>query len=544
MIFPKTCNPLLILIIFSACLTNSPIKCADFNADVLFDDSAIWDTVVNNSNITRAVTNVDALTTFTSIVKINNVVSDSFFLHTNPINDRTLDSMPVYNIWHSNNLNTDCFFTTYILYNEIYKQYFTKNSSNIGSYIRLNTNDVIDKLDSSVANLDVPPILELFQQAKVQERRLGLMFQVFKNYGHWSFDATLPLIYQERNFFFTDSEQAIIQQELSKITGSTSPSVNRDYFTKLAVSDRIGFSNLKFKAGHTMLSNDTVKLKAGLVSTLPISFAFKKGLVGSDFRKDINTPTMDLKQVYEWYTAINSTHDPVATADFKDFSTDFLQDWAHRLGAMLLNQSLGNEHHFTIGAFSDAKIAMNTNASCLFYGEFLYAVPKKELRFFNQIKNPADFTTAALTDDVNALPPGPAKEALAATKIEFLNVNSVSSMFPTAAWAKVAPRFAAQLSVGPFFEFGPCTINLGYNLWHRCQEHLSNVIPIESAMYPLDIPAATASAATQHKLFLIIDYSKITPWHVWSFAFCFDQTLGSTGIGKDFNLALELSVDF
>ena len=501
--------------------------------DTNFDDLAL-------PNITRSADDIAALTAFTSVIKINNIISESIYLKTNPINTRPLESLPNYIIYHSDQLNKNFFFNFYLLYNETPKQNFTKHSTNLGTYLNLNTEDFLEKIDAQELGLNVPQILDLFQTGKIQERRVGILCQFFKNYGNWSFDATTPLTYQESNFYFSDSERSIIQQEISKLTGTTSASVDQKFFEKLVVSDRIGFGNLKLKAGYCLISDSFLKFKAGFVCTLPTSFSFKKGLLGSDFRDPLDTPpALDLTQIYNW-----SQGSPTEKEMLADFSKDFAIKAIRRLGAVVLDQSLGNWHHPILGGFFDGKIIYNNSFSCLFAGEVLYSIPKNELRFFNQIKNPADFTTEALLAPVNQASTDPEKEAAAAVQMDFLDVNAVSSMFPTAANARIAPGVEFQFLIGPRFEAGAYLLHLGYNIWHVCHEKISNIKPIESALYPLNIADATLFSATQQKLFVRFDYSIITPRHIWMIAICADQTLGSSGIGKDFNCALELSIDF
>ena len=512
----------------------------------MFFNDELWADLVEDAlpNITRTANNVDAITAYTNVIKLNNVVSNSVYLKTNPINDRRLESLPIFNIYHSDKLNEDFLFNGYLLYNQTSEQLFTASNPNLGAYLLLSTDDLINKLDSEIVRIQLPPILELFQNAKVQERRLGLLFQLFKNYGRWSIEATLPLIYQERNFFFSDSEQSIINLEFSKVTGSTSSKINQDYFKQHAVSDQIGFGDVKIKAGCRLFSSEQLKLKIGTIVTIPSSFSLKKGLIGSDFRKTLAVPTIDLRQVYNWISEIkNDINVEQNSSDFTAFGTDFLLKALHRLDAIVLDQSLGNRHHFALGGFYDAKIILNANVACIATGELLYAIPKKELRFFNQRKNPADFTTAALYDEVNALS-GADQEALAKIKVDFLNTNAVTSMFPTAAWATVKPRANLQFSIGPQFEIGAYLLHFGYNYWHSCQEQIGTISLIDPALYPLNITDAVSPAATQHKIFVHFDYSKITPQHIWKIAICGDQTINATGIGKDFNFALELSVDF
>ena len=109
--------------------------------DTNFDDNAL-------PNITRSADDIAALTAFTSVIKINNIISESIYFKTNPLNTRSLDSLPNYIIYHSDQLNKNFFFNFYLLYNETFKQNFTKHSTNIGTYLNLSTEDFLEKIDS------------------------------------------------------------------------------------------------------------------------------------------------------------------------------------------------------------------------------------------------------------------------------------------------------------------------------------------------------------------------------------------------------------
>jgi len=519
----------------------------DDSGDIFFDDN-MWDNLDENAtpNVTRTADDLAALQVFTQLFPLNNLISGNIYLETNAINTRQLTSLPNYMMYHSDKLNEDFIFNTYLLYNETFKQNFTKTSTLLGSYLNLDTATLLEKLASNVFDVSKVPlgilnIIELAQNCKIQQRRVGSMFQFFKNHGPWSFEATVPLVYQENNFYFSDSEQSLLRIEISKLAGTTSAKSEKVDFEKYAVSDRIGFGDLKFRAGYRLISNDYVKLKAGFDTTIPTSFAFAKGLLGSNFRKNLTLPTIDLTAVYN----LNPIDpDPTQAAELFELGKNLLTSFDQWLGAIVLNQSLGDFHHPTIGAFLDTKLIYNSNVACLVMGEFLYSIPKNELRFFNQIKNPADFTYAAIWAPVNAASTLPEKEAAAAVQMNFLDVNTVSFLFPTAANAHVSPGIQVQFCVAPQFEFGPYLLQIGYNFWHQTQEKIKNAVPIEPALYPLNIADCLSPAATQNKVFGRFNYNYVTPRHLWCIAVCLDQTLGSTGIGKDFNAALELSVDF
>lgn len=519
-----------------------PIIADDFDdsGDVFFD--SVWDDFDDNAkpDITRSLTSVATLEFCTQIIKLNNVVKNNIYLKTNPINDRSLTSMPVFLLYHSDNLNTCSLFNAYIFYNETAKQFFTGSNPNINSYILLNTQNVINDLSSNVTTLEVPPVLELFRNGQVQERRLGIMFQFLKNFENWSLEGMIPLNYQERNIFFSDSDQAIIQRELSKITGTTSSSANESFLRKHVVSDRIGLGNLKLRAGYNVLNHDTLKFKGGLVLNLPTSFSFVKGLIGSDFRKNITTPNLDLNTVCEWALEIQDG-DNTHLNDLKDYLTNFGVQFLDRFGAIVLDQSLGNYHHLEVGLFYDAKIIVDINTSLLIEGELLYSVPHKEMRFFTQRKDSSDFTDDALS----VPPPGPNQEAEAQLKVDFLSANAISSLFPNETKMHVSPQLTYQINVGPKFELGAYAFYLGYNFWCSTEERLGKYEMFAPyPIYPLNLEDGARCYATQHKLCMHFDYQYVTPQHLWAFSIRADDTLFSTGIGQDFNFALELSVDF
>lgn len=502
---------------------------ADWDMDDLIENSSDEEL---NINRTSSVTNKDVLDFFINTVKLNNVAADNLYLRTNLINSRELISLPIFNLSHSNLINENWLYQIDFLANQTIKHCFVDNQKNINSYLKLDTNDLIEKIDQQISDVQIPPVLELFHAAKLQERRLGVMLQLFKNHGNWSFSAAIPLTYQERNFFFSESEQAKIEQELSAITGSTSSSVDKSYLYKHAVSDQFGLGNLKLKLGYLLESQAKFKFKFGPMIELPTAAAFKKGLMGSDFKDYYPTPTIDLHTIYTW---LNDTSDPINQAEFKAFGTNFLELASKRLGALVLANDLGNWRHVEVGCFFDSKFELNCNASILSSAELSYAIPHHEYRFFNQIKNASDFTTAALTTN---------DEAIATQNLNFLNQNLVTTLFPNIALAQVKPGLTTQFSVGPLFEAGGYQFQIGYNFWHRMAEKIQTAQTPNATIYPLDLSLATTEAATQHRLFTRFNYRRVTPKHIWTTSLAGDSTIHNSGIGKDATVTVGLSVDF
>ena len=154
----------------------------DENGDIFFD--SVWDGIDENAvpNIKRSITNVDTLIYCTKTFKLNEIVQKNLYLKTNPLNERNPTSLPVFLMYHSDNLNTDLLFNSYLFYNSTPKMYFTKDSTSINSYVLLDTNVLIPPGLSDVTEIEVPPVLELFQNGEIQQRRIGLMLQLLKTY--------------------------------------------------------------------------------------------------------------------------------------------------------------------------------------------------------------------------------------------------------------------------------------------------------------------------------------------------------------------------
>jgi hypothetical protein len=517
-----------LLVLFLGILTNTTWT-SDWDMDALIESPSDEQLNVNR---TSSVTNVDVLDFFITTVKLNNIAADNLYLRTNLINSRELNSLPIFNLSHSNLVNENWLCQVDFFANQTLKHCFVDNQKNINSYLKLDTNDLIEKIDQQISDVQIPPILELFHAAKLQERRIGIMFQLFKNHGKWSFSTTIPLTYQERNFFFSESEQAKIEQELSAITGSTSSSVDRDYLYKHAVADQVGLGNLKLKLGYLIENQTNFKFKFGPTLELPTAATFRKGLLGSNFKDYYPTPTLDLHTIYTW---LNDPSDPATQAAFKQFGTNFLELASKRLGALVLANDLGNWRHFEIGCFFDSKLEINYNTSILGSADISYAIPHHEYRFFNQIKNPSDFTYAALTAT---------DEATASQNLNFLNQNLVTTLFPNIALAQVHPGLTTQFSVGPLFEAGGYQLQIGYNFWHRMAERIKTAQTPQVTTYPLDLNLATTGRATQHSLFTRFNYRRVTPKHIWTTTLSGSSVINNSGIGKDATITVGLSVDF
>src|SRR3989338_7257324 len=99
-------------------------------------------------------------------------------------------------------------------FNQTWKGVYTDDKTGIGSYIDLEQKRLIKVLDDAqFVEFNIPEVLGLFTNIKVQERHLGFMFQYCTSFKEWNISLLCPFLYQENNFYLSPSEIKRIEQE-------------------------------------------------------------------------------------------------------------------------------------------------------------------------------------------------------------------------------------------------------------------------------------------------------------------------------------------
>src|SRR3990167_75644 len=373
--------------------------------------------LIDHAPTRSSYTPVDALSLLMGF-KANEILALDFYKETYRLEHRPINSFPIFLNRHNDQLYQNWTFNLQLLYNQCDKMYFTKNSAAIKDYLNigLETNfirklrEALEPFDT-VLPYDVPKTIGLFSGAKVQERRAGLLFQLFKSYGKFTFEISTPLIYQERNYFLNDQEQKNVRDTFGESSEKETIKFVRDHL----VADRLGFDDTRIKLSCQFAERSKFCGRAGGQFTLPTAVAFKKGLYGTNFRKHTDErPTLDLNEIVSVIAESTSTQQEKETemTKLKDLGVSAI-DW---MSAILLDEKLGNGGHFGLGGFIESSFKIAKNVDFNVISSIEYLCPKTVERYFIKKKNPAlfeeDIFNDAIADD---------DEAEAARLIKFLS---------------------------------------------------------------------------------------------------------------------------
>lgn len=467
--------------------------------------------------VTANPTNIQILNTLINL-NILNVLQDDLYLKTFTVLKRPVQTLPVFNLYHTDYTCQNWMLRLNLFGNKTDDAFFANDCPFINSFVNITNPNLLKFIESlPLSQLPFAQIINIFSQIKKEERRAGLMIQGLKNFNDLSLEFTIPLFYDERNYFLNSQER---QQLESFFPVQGQENKDREY-RKHIISDKFGFGDARIKLGYLVLNNENIAVKFGLQTTLPISFAFKKGLLGSNFTKLT-------KQVKPQFSFIN-IFDLIDTnlAELKTQAVDFAMQAADRLSAMVLDSPLGNHRHFSLGAFLEPQLRICDGLALKAISYIEYFFSANETRFFIQQKNPADFEKSKYEKIIAS-----GNEAAAGAAIEFLDQQVIATFFPKILCAQVTPGFMFQFSIGPQIRLREWDILIGYDFWYQQKERIDFVF---DAPNNLEINKATKPKAIQNKIFLKVEYNKLEPNRDWSIGVGFEHALTSKGIGRDFS---------
>jgi hypothetical protein len=518
MIFKKNFSYLIISLIY---LTSFNIIKADE-----FDDEI--DAETECANVENPVThepkknisNIDVLSQLLAI-GIPQFLECNLYLKTNTVLKRPVNSLSIFNLYHTDNIHQSWLFNILLFGNKTDRAFFTDSSEFIKSYIFLNNPQLLNVLKNF--DFDSKKLINIVKNAKKEERRGGFIFQALKNFDDWSFEFSLPVIYEERNYFFTPEEK----EKLEDFFGNRPEKQEEKLYRKHAISDKLGIDDARIKIGYPIIKEENICTQFGLQLTIPIAFAFKKGLLGSDFMRATDVrPSFSFKNAIE----LQDTNPKELKAFGEKFGLQAL-DW---LSAMVLDAPLGNGGHFGLGAFIEPQIKLNEGVTLKALSSIEYFFSAKEKRFYLKKKNPADFAKSKFDEALES-------EAAATKAVSFLNEQLVDTLFPPMFLTDVTPGFIFQITAGPRFRIREWDLYFGYDFWFQHEEKINH---IHTSLNNLLVNKSIKHRALSNKIFGKLTYNRIKTTHDWCFSLCVEDSLSSKGIGKDYSVSAGFEINY
>ena len=511
------------------------IQAADYDFDATNDDE--FGEIIHMPNLITRSTNVTALNFLIDTLHLNDVLAKNFFRRTNSLNKRPIETLPIFWLMPDKCANLNWNFRTHLFFNDNGYLHMSPQGYTLGtSYIQLNE-EFFEDIDIQEFQ-DKLPSLFLFSPAKVQERRLGFMFQTFKNWQKYSLEALFGLIYDERNYFFTPEEQAAITDQFA--IGNSCNAARNPALIEHALSDKIGITDLQLKFRIPICdtsATDRLYINVGPMLTVPTAFALKNGIFGSNFVDKSHRPTFNIKQLLD-----DAMASPPNTTNAMQIVVPVLINSIDRLSEDLLQTPLGNGGHFGVGALIEPQYIHSDSIRVPISAWFEYLVPAYEPRFYIQKKDPALFTDEAL----EPTSPDPViAEQQAGVSLEFLDEQAINTIYLERESVKVHPGLTGEFQIAPEFKINSCIFTMGYDFWFKQREHLGKFKTAQKAtIAQLNRGFNKPFCAYQNTVFSKISYRAIKKTYDWTLDISGEKTLSSYGIGKGWSLAVAFEINY
>lgn len=468
------------------------------------------------------------------------LLQQDFFLETYPLNRRNVLDLPAF-IKGLNYYYPRYVFGAHLFYDQMAKSYFTHNSTNIGSYIGMNQETVIealhnllDKVKILFPSFQLPfiDLFDLFANAKVQERRFGIMFHMMRKYKGKTFLCYLPLYYFERNYFLTEEEQ----DRIMALLAISSPEDEVDFQKKHLICDKLGFGDMRFIMAYPVLRRPDYEIDLGAQITLPTACALAKGLLGSTYKdKNINQPAFNFTELLDLGSVVETRQEAI------DKATEFFLASLDRLSAILLDTSLGNNGHLGVGIIANTKARLSTFVyrpwaqAVVFKTKIAaeYLLPKTRRRYFVEKDSAKHFDDHNFND-----------ESKATENLAFLEQQFVDKFFPYVLETRIHPGFVFVWTTKAIYATRYGEFHLGSDTWLKTPDHLGVINASPLLADRLDRKKAKGIWGYQSTIFGSIAFKNPKKNKDLIVEFNAAATIATRGIGGQFTIGLLVEKNF
>ena len=519
------------------------------------DDPEITNLITNSAiNVTRQAPSKNAVLVILKDLEIIQLLQENFYLRTNNLKSRSLLDYPEFTPFRQNDCQT---IFIDLFYNQTSRLNFTKDNSNICSYLGIFQPSFVQKLEKTIdrakqdlnLNLEIDEglrLLNLLQTFTVQERRLGLMIGGATSFCGWNLQVMAPWYYLERNHFVDDKikesiEQLVIdiQEEIGGVTQLTPQQTKaaqraQDRFiNQHFISDKFGIGDTRIYLDYPLIKKPNLSSRLGVLATVPTAFAMAKGLRGTHLHRAINRPSLDLIEI------VGQATQQQPTPQVLDFGIAALDN----LSAILLDTPLGNGGHFGLGVFLRNKSPLNAiikqewarNFTMRSFLSLEYQFPAVELRSFALPANEALFNAHNFDSedliDIN-------------NNYDFINQQITDRLFPLVLQTRVNPGIIFRWSSQFCYERENHGFTLGTDTYVRNKEKFSDIDANPSTKKMIDSFNARSPLAYQSKAVGSVFFKIDKPDRLYTVALIGDYTFMNKGIGADFTLGLNFDVTF
>ncbi len=410
--------------------------------------------------------------------------------------------------------------------------------NNMEGYLNLFDPTVMRKIDLEIAQengIDVPKTMNLFKNARVEQRRVGFLFNLWKKFNWFNIGLELPFYAVERNYNIPPEDIQEIEAA-DVFEHSSDEKIEKKAIHQYVLETRLGIGDTRLTLGFDAVNCDRARIVLGTKLTLPTNATFSSGFIGSNFKEKVQRCYLNLEEIIEKFTSESESEKEEA----KDETTCFGIKAVNQMGALLLSTQLGSKR-FEAGAYIEPTFHVDNQVTV--FGAFRanWLAPHTVSRFILETINCSDFDDGNFDPDTWGDIPEAEKEARAETQLQFLNNRLRNWLFPCCYRVNLRAQQEYQFTIAALFNFtGNWKWKLGYDLWHKTAEK-SRIVKQNGAMTNtscIKLCQALQPYATQQKLFTKFEYTKFKESHNFVFKFGADFPLINKNIGSDFTAYL------
>lgn len=480
-----------------------------------------FDTNVLNQKIKRKYTPCNALELLFTLVHANAILKHDFYQYTFPFVNRDITTYPSLTQWAPE--RTHVGFDVFV--QETYNAFPFCNG--IQGYLNVFDTSLLRSINISIAQANgiyIPSIINLLQNARVQQWRVGFILDACKRFEKWGIGVQLPLYAVAKHYNLPLEDQHEIRS-LDVFEQGQNTQVKESEIYPYAVETRLGFGDLRFNLAYDVYQADWLRMSVGGIAQLPSSITFTSDLIGSDFQKIATRGSLDLGDIIEKMT--NGT--PEQKAEVRATTIAFGKQFAYYMGAILLPTDLGQDRRCTLGVYAQPVFKPEEKVTIFTCGKLNWLSPKRINRYIKENVNQARFA------DSNFRPSGHSEE-FCRLAIDTLNTRLTDMLFPASYCTSIESQLEAQFTFSSKFQ---CTdawsFLLGYDYWYRSPEccRLTCVTDVAIPADGLNLCTALRPRACQHTLFLQGSYLRLGLKHDLAITMGLDWCMVGKGIGQD-----------
>ncbi len=512
---------------------------------------------------------IDANTIIALIAAVDGfkLLEQDLYLRTNPFIQKSILDVPVWEL-HGCAEPTHWIVGGQLFWNQITRSVFACNSTNIKSYLDLAQETLFTALDELRPDIQklfphpfliegilntthVQKLLTLFENFTVQQRRVGIMFQAWRQWQAAEIRMLLPLYYIERNLFVQPDEQSAIEDQF----GALDPDSAQQFQKNHAISDKLGFGDFRLEADYAGYVSDTFAVRAGAFITLPTAFSLSKGLQGSNFLVNLDQPIFDLQALFDLipsdfnFDSITPEEQQQAydmvIGDICRNKNGFLLGALDRLNALLLETPLGNERNVGLGFLLRSRTTLNALLEEFEWSKHIsfnnrlsieFLTPSTQTRFFIRRNEAGEFSSRDFTSN---------DPLVQQENLTFLQEALVNKFYPFAIKTDVRPGIILRWTSRWCFSGEVWDLAIGSDVWMQTKEKLKKFHCTDRDLLShLDIAHGKTGFAYQFNSMASFGLKFERPTYTILVSINAEGTSWAKNIGKEITASLNIEANF